>query len=68
MPDLAGKTLRQALAALAPLRVEVEMQGQRRVVRARRPAPGRGDRRLARRRRLRSITRRAATARRGEMT
>ena len=39
MPDLAGKTLRQALGALEPLRVEVRLAGQGRVVRQV-PAPG----------------------------
>ena len=39
MPDLAGKTLRQALGALEPLRVEVRLAGQGRVVRQA-PAPG----------------------------
>jgi len=39
MPDLAGKTLRQALGTLEPLRVEVRLAGQGRVVRQA-PAPG----------------------------
>jgi cell division protein FtsI (penicillin-binding protein 3) len=39
MPDLAGKTLRQALGALEPLRIEVRLAGQGRVVRQV-PAPG----------------------------
>jgi len=39
MPDLAGKTLRQALGELEPLRVEVRLAGQGRVVRQA-PAPG----------------------------
>jgi len=39
MPDLGGKTLRQALEALEPLRVEVRLAGQGRVVRQA-PAPG----------------------------
>jgi len=33
MPDLTGKTLRQALGALEPLRVEVRLAGQGRIVR-----------------------------------
>jgi beta-lactam-binding protein with PASTA domain len=33
MPDLAGKTLRQALGALEPLGVEVRLAGQGRIVR-----------------------------------
>ncbi len=39
MPDLTGRTLRSALAALAPLRLAVEIQGQGRVVRQA-PRPG----------------------------
>ena len=39
MPDLGGKTLRQALEALEPLRVDVRLAGQGRVVRQL-PAPG----------------------------
>ena len=39
MPDLAGKTLRQALGALEPLGVEVRLAGQGRIVRQA-PAPG----------------------------
>jgi cell division protein FtsI (penicillin-binding protein 3) len=39
MPSLSGMTLRQALAALAPLRVQVEVQGQGLVVAQ---APGEG--------------------------
>src|SRR4030095_10737643 len=33
MPDLTGKTLRQALGALEPLEVEVRLAGQGRIVR-----------------------------------
>jgi len=40
MPDLGGKTLRQALEALEPLRVEVRLAGQGRVVRQ---VPAAGD-------------------------
>ena len=39
MPDLTGRTLRSALAALAPLRLAVEIRGQGRVVRQA-PRPG----------------------------
>jgi cell division protein FtsI (penicillin-binding protein 3) len=39
MPDLRGTTLRQALAALAPLDVHVELAGRGRVVQQT-PAPG----------------------------
>jgi len=39
MPDLGGKTLRQALGVLEPLGVEVRLAGQGRVVRQT-PAPG----------------------------
>ena len=39
MPDLSGQTLRSALAALAPLQLEVEMAGQGRVVQQA-PRPG----------------------------
>ena len=39
MPDLYGRTLRDALTALAPLKVEIEMAG-RGVVVEQRPAPG----------------------------
>jgi cell division protein FtsI (penicillin-binding protein 3) len=39
MPDLAGRTLRSALAALAPFGLDVEISGQGRVV-AQAPAPG----------------------------
>ncbi len=39
MPDLRGQTLRQALVVLEPLRVEVELAGQGRVV-EQAPAPG----------------------------
>lgn len=39
MPDVRGRTLRQALAALAPLDVEIEAQGQGRVT-AQEPQPG----------------------------
>ncbi|HKC99758.1 MAG TPA: penicillin-binding protein [Methylomirabilota bacterium] len=40
MPDLGGKTLRQALEALEPLRVDVRLVGQGRVVRQ---VPAAGD-------------------------
>ena len=40
MPDLGGKTLRQALEALEPLRVEVRLSGQGRVFRQ---VPAAGD-------------------------
>jgi cell division protein FtsI (penicillin-binding protein 3) len=40
MPDLGGKTLRQALEALEPLRVDVRLAGQGRVVRQ---VPAAGD-------------------------
>jgi cell division protein FtsI (penicillin-binding protein 3) len=40
MPDLGGKTLRQALEALEPLRVDVRLAGQGRVVRQ---LPAAGD-------------------------
>ena len=40
MPDLGGKTLRQALEALEPLRVDVRLAGQGRVVRQ---MPAAGD-------------------------
>jgi len=40
MPDLGGKTLRQALEALEPLRVDVRLAGQGRVVRQ---IPAAGD-------------------------
>ncbi len=40
MPDLTGQTLRSALAALAPLALELEIQGQGRVVQQT-PRPGR---------------------------
>src|SRR5439155_506362 len=40
MPDLGGKTLRQALEALEPLRVEVRLAGQGRVFRQ---VPAAGD-------------------------
>jgi cell division protein FtsI (penicillin-binding protein 3) len=40
MPDLTGQTLRSALAALAPLQLEVAIQGQGRVVQQ---APGPGQ-------------------------
>jgi cell division protein FtsI (penicillin-binding protein 3) len=39
MPDVRGRTLRQALATLAPLDVEIEAQGQGRVT-AQEPRPG----------------------------
>jgi hypothetical protein len=39
MPDLRGKTLRQALIDLEPLRVGVELSGQGRIV-EQAPAPG----------------------------
>jgi cell division protein FtsI (penicillin-binding protein 3) len=39
MPDLAGRTLRSALAALAPLHLAVDIRGQGRVVRQA-PPPG----------------------------
>jgi beta-lactam-binding protein with PASTA domain len=39
MPDLTGRTLRSALAALAPLHVAVEIRGRGRVVRQA-PQPG----------------------------
>jgi beta-lactam-binding protein with PASTA domain len=39
MPDLTGKTLRGALAALAPLHIAVEIRGQGRVVQQA-PRPG----------------------------
>ena len=39
MPDLTGQTLRSALAALAPLQLELELQGQGRVVQQT-PRPG----------------------------
>src|SRR5262249_6238404 len=44
MPDLGGKTLRQALEALEPLRVDVRLVGQGRGVRR---VPARGRRRRA---------------------
>jgi cell division protein FtsI (penicillin-binding protein 3) len=40
MPDLGGKTLRQALEALEPLRVDVRLAGQGRVIRQ---VPAAGD-------------------------
>ena len=39
MPDLRGQTLRQALAALAPLEIEVDTRGRGRVT-AQEPGPG----------------------------
>jgi cell division protein FtsI (penicillin-binding protein 3) len=40
MPDLRGRTLRQALATLAPLEVTVKVAGQGRVVTEQAPPPG----------------------------
>ncbi|RPH80416.1 MAG: PASTA domain-containing protein, partial [Candidatus Rokuibacteriota bacterium] len=40
MPDLHGRTLRQALATLAPLDVTVELAGKGRVVTEHAPLPG----------------------------
>ena len=40
MPDLRGRTLRDALAALAPLAIAVKVTGKGRVVASRRRPPG----------------------------
>jgi beta-lactam-binding protein with PASTA domain len=40
MPDLRGRTLRQALAMLAPLDVSVKVAGRGRVVGEQAPPPG----------------------------